>query len=96
MERERVSNIEPQERDRPTERDNAAQRKMDYLRAYNIKLNIAGAIFVVGIFTLLYFAGDLINLCVHVGWLVLIGLLICVFYTLKYFYLAWYTRDENY
>jgi hypothetical protein len=89
MEREIVSDPE-------LDGDSAAQRKMSYLRAYNIKLNIGGSIFIVGIFTLLYFAGDLINSYVNVGWLVLIGLLICVFYTLKYFYLAWYTENEDY
>jgi hypothetical protein len=96
MEHEKVNNTEPEERDRAIEGNREASRKMDYLRAYNIKLNIGGSIFVVGLFTLLYFGGDLINSYVNVNWLVLIGLLICVFYTLKYFYLAWYTDDEDY
>jgi len=89
MERERLSETE-------LVGESAAQRKIDYLRSYNIKLNIGGSIFVVGLFILLYFAGDLINSYVNIGLLVLIGLLICTFYTLKYFYLAWFTDDEDY
>lgn len=52
--------------------------------------------FVAGVFILLYFAGDFISSYINVAWLVLPGILICCFYTGKYFYLAWYTDDEDY
>jgi|GEM_PF-4107809 len=96
MERESSENIGRDNKKTVMEEERAAQRKIDYLRSFNIKLNIGGAALVLGLFTLLYFAGDFINSYVSVSWLVLVGLLVGIFYTLKYFYLAWFTDDDDY